>query len=342
MSDQLTGLIEMPTQPSTEKRPYGMQNCLVVIDLGNGEVKAKIKQGNSPDWISSNFPSVIAENFPNGFTVNNRKVVVGAEATRLRCDSTGNSDTGKIDNALPLLMQVIKDTVGFDRPLNLNVVFSCPSVKEYGQEIKNQIQGIHTVTIEGDELNLIPELKQRVQVSTVVAQLEGHHAGRVLKGNGKKVIIDIGNRTVIATCVNEKGGIVSPFRQVFNNCGVQSIANKISGTDAALKNLPDAPMLPKPQTVIDYLMDTKFSKDGKAEVANRISPFLGACLDEVAKWANQATGAKGSIHLIGGGAKLPGVSNLFGTGTKTAKDCSWSTVDGLVELADDLIGAANA
>ena len=342
MSDQLTGPVTIMENPMTEKRPYGMNNVLVVIDLGNGEVNSKVKVGNTEKWIETSFPSVVAENFDGGFSVNNRKVVVGEYATKLRCSLTGKSATGKVDNALPLLVNVLKETVGFDNPLKVNVVFGCPSVKEYGDDIKAQLVGIHTVKIEGDPISLTDDISQRVQVATVVPQLEGYQAHRMIPAKSGKVryIADIGNRTVILTAVNDKGGIVSrDHRKQIDGCGVQSIAQKVSESEG-LVGLPHAPRIPSPQSVINYLLDTKFTANEQKAVEARINPFLGACLDEAADWVAERISSGDTVHLIGGGARIPGVADLFEPKAKVTKNSSWATVNGLCKIADELISRA--
>lgn len=342
MSDRLAGPVKMSELTMIEKRPYGMNNVLVVIDLGNGEVNAKVRVGNTNEWVETSFPSVVAEKFDGGFSINNKKVVVGEYATKLRCSLTGKSASGKVHNALPLLINVIKETVGFDNPLKVNVIFGCPSVKEYGEEIKAQLVGIHTVKIEGDPLSLTDDVIQRVQVVTVIPQLEGYQAHRMIptKQGKNRYIVDIGNRTVLITGVNDKGSIISrDHRKQIDGCGVQSIAEKLSAREA-LTGLPHAPRIPNAKSVIDYLLDTKFSSNEVKIVSERINPYLGACLDEAAEWVAKRISSGDTVHLIGGGARLPGVADLFDPKAKVTKNSSWATVNGLCKIADELISRA--
>lgn len=342
MNDYLANPITLKENSMTEKRAYGMNNVLVVIDLGNGEVKAKVRIGNSTSWEKVSFPSVVAENFDGGFTVDGRKVVVGDYASQLCCSHTGEDASGKVRNALPLLMQVLKQSVGFNNPLKVNVIFGCPSVKDYGSDIKAALQGRHKVFVEGDAVSLRDEIEQDVLVTIVVPQLEGYLAYRMIKAKPSQVryIVDIGNRTVILTGVNDKGGIVSQdHRLQVDDCGVQSMSTKMSKNEALTK-LPHVPRIPTPQAVINYLLDTEFSDEEAKEVFERIGPYVGDCLKRPVDWVSKRIGPKDSVTLIGGGARIPGVASLFPNNAKVLKDSSWATVNGLCTIADELIGRA--
>ena len=313
------------------------QKATVIIDLGNGEVKAKVRVGVKGQWKSVSFPSVVVKDFDGGFILDNKKVVVGIEARQLSCKSTGSSSSGKVNNSLFLLTKVLQESVGFENPLTIDVIFGCPSIKEYGEDIKAQLVGLHTVKVPKDINGLGKAISQSIRVVRAIPQLEGYQAHQMISKDAKiKYIVDIGNRTVLITGVNQNGGIASrDHRKQFDSCGVQSICSKLSKEEVLVK-LPHAPRLANPDDVMDYLLDSKFTKDELTLVSNKIKPYLGACLEEAADWVAERFQKGDSVTLIGGGARLPGIVNLF-KGSKVIKNSSWATVDGLLKVADTLI-----
>ena len=306
----------------------------IIIDFGNGDVKALVREPGQTAWESVKFPSLVAkitEPQPGCFQVNNQLYLVGEGARLATCIRTGASDRGKIDNALPLLIYALRTLTGNATTMNADVIFTSPSVKQYGAAITSVIKGQHEVITPADELALIDQQKQVFIIGKVAPQLEGHRAIELVKTdmNDRAMLVDVGNRTIITTFIEKGGRILS--RKAFDSCGVRGIASRVV-TAESLAGVDGLKLTPSEEDVIGFLL----SKKGR-KAKDSIEPQVMACVAEVLRYVSDV--AEGyPVFMLGGGAELPGLAKLFGG--KVIKAPQWATVNGLKAVADVLIKRA--
>ena len=325
----------MPTTAPTTTIPFTTTptaRATVLLDLGNGEVKALSQLPGSDTWQRVKFPSHVAES-PTANSDCLRLVtsdgakdyLVGEPAADIQCSQTGRTADGKAKNARALMLYAVKQLIGFDTtPLHIDVVFTSPSVKSYGPQIIQQLQKSHWVRVPADaEIIGSTELEAVVNVHLAIPQLEGYQAFSHVQKKVKSAafIIDIGSRTTLLTKVSEKGRILS--RTPFDACGVQSIAARIRDAEAFAAQL----MTPSTQDIIDFLLDRKHGVD----VESQIVPYILACVGE----AIDQIGEGSQVFIIGGGAKLPGIERLLNG--KAVKSPQWANLTALSQVAGELI-----
>ena len=247
----------------------------LIIDFGNGDVKALVREPGQDSWEAIKFPSLVAkltEPQPGCFQVNNQLYLVGEDARLATCIRTGASDRGKIDNALPLLIHALRTLTGSATSLAVDVVFTSPSVKQYGAAITAAISGHHEVITPADELALIGQQQQLLTVGKVVPQLEGHRAIELVKADiqTRAMLVDVGNRTIITTFIEKSGRILS--RKAFDSCGVRGIASRVV-TAESLAGMDGLKLTPSEEDVIGFLL----SKKGR-KAKDSIEPQVMACV----------------------------------------------------------------
>lgn len=310
-------------------------SLLSIIDFGNGDMKAAFKVSDSDSWSEIKFPSLVAKvgrPVAGCFQSGSDFYLVGGDAATYECLRTGATDRGKIDNAMPLLMHAVRQKFGVNRSISLDVVFTSPSVKQYGQAITEAIKGRHQIRTPGDEIELIEDVIQTITVNKVAAQLEGHRAFQLVKDDFSQmaVIADIGSRTAILTRIKNSGRIVD--RKTFDDCGVYGVSNRIVAEES-LAGYDGLKRCPNEEDVTNYIL----GKGGrKAKAA--INPQVRACLSEASRLSIEWAGSEGKIFLVGGGAMLPGVSSLFKA--KVIPNPQWATVNGLKSVAEKIIERA--
>lgn len=310
--------------------------ALTIIDFGNGAIKALIRLANSQEWIKVTFPSALANlSEPSGecFSVGDNLYLVGEDSDRATCIRTGATARGKIDNALPLLMAALRRAFPQQLELTTDVIFTAPSVKQYGGLIAGALGGTHRVTVPGSEELLTDDFTQSVTIGKVSAQLEGYRAVELAKAEmkgDKAVLFDIGNRTIIATVFKSNGKILN--RKVFDECGVWGLASRIQAAES-LANVEGLKLTPSEQNIIEFL----FSSKGKKAKA-KYQPQLEACLMDAVNFAVESEGSA-EIFLLGGGADIAGVEAIFPKSHKPKRiaDPQWASVNGLKLIADSLI-----
>ena len=309
---------------------------LAIIDFGNGAIKALLRLAHSQDWVKVTFPSALANlSEPSGecFSVNDEFYLVGEDSEQATCVRTGATARGKIDNALPLLMETFRRALPTQKQIAADVIFTAPSVKQYGSLITDALSGIHTVTIPGSDALLTEDFTQTVTIGKVSPQLEGYRAVELAKAQmegEKAVLFDVGNRTIIATVFKRNGQILN--RKIFDECGVWGVASRIQLAES-LANIDGLKLTPSEDDIIDFLFSTK-AKKAKANYL----PQLEACLRGAVEFAIASDGAS-EIFLLGGGAEIPGIDAVFPKGHKPKKldDPQWASVNGLKLIADRLI-----
>lgn len=306
----------------------------VLIDLGNGDVKAMSQLPGSDKWEKCKFPSHVAES-PGAnsdclrlvTSDGDKDYLVGEFAADIVCSQTGRTAVGKIENARPLLLYAIHKLIGFSKmPLHVDVIFTSPSVKSYGPQIVQQLQKSHWVRTPADaEVIGSTESETVINVHLAIPQLEGYQAFSYVQSKVKDhaYIMDIGSRTVLLTKVSETGRILA--RTPFDSCGVQAIAQRIRDGEALAQYMHT----PSIQTIIDFLLDRNHDDIVKDEIA----PHILACMGEILETAGDSP-----KFIIGGGAKLPGIQKLIGG--KTIKSPQWANLTALSVVADELIRRA--
>ncbi|MEN8443384.1 MAG: hypothetical protein ABG776_00060 [Cyanobacteria bacterium J06555_13] len=307
---------------------------LSIIDLGNGDVKVLYRKPGVDAWETIKFPSLVAklsEPQPGCFQVAGQLYLVGEDAKQAICTRTGASDRGKIDNALPLLVYALRSLVGEGLSVNTDLIFTSPSVKQYGRAIQEIVEGSHVVVTPADELAMISQREQTFTVGTVAAQLEGHRAIELVKAEieDRALLVDVGNRTVLVSLVDKTGRIIS--RKAFDACGVRGIASRIV-TAESLAGVDGLKLTPSEDDVMAFL----FSKKGR-KAKDLILPQVMACVSEALAYINDVA-ASSPVFLLGGGAQLPGLTKVLGG--KVIDDPQWATVNGLKAVADALIARA--
>lgn len=303
---------------------------LVVIDLGNGLVKALIKAPGAKGFTKVSFPSYVAETdqsnsdclrvyTPTGF----QTYLVGEQAAAIPMSHTGRDESGKAANAKLLVIQSLRLAFGTDyQALHCDVIFTSPSNKAYGSEISQQLQNVHPVTIPADSEVIGSEAQTfSVVIHRAIPMLEGHYAFEGLKLKGDSWILDMGNRTLIATKVNEKGRILA--RKYFGGVGVRGLAERICARESLASEFKEH----SPERVIDCLFSG-------ADVAEAIAPDIAACIAEALAFVGADDADR---HLIGGGAVVPGLAAALNA--KPAKNAQWLNIEALATAADKILEA---
>jgi len=307
--------------------------ALVLIDLGNGDVKALGKLNGTDKFVRCRFPSHVAI-APNAnsdclavLTANSlQPYLVGEPAADIACTRTGQSADGKVKNARLLLFHALRQMFGTAADIHADVIFTSPSVKSYGPAIVSQIIGRHPVEVPADA-EVIGSKPQRyaVHIHSATPQLEGYQAFAAvrtkLKGESA-YLIDIGNRTVLVTQVSASGRILN--RRPFDECGVYGIADRIVSRESLAAQLKT----PRPQQVIDYLLDQKHDP----AIAEQIAGDLSASLAEAIAFIGNDSSQR---FILGGGAKLPGIEQIVGG--KALKHPQWANLEALAEVSDELL-----
>ncbi|MFK8185357.1 MAG: hypothetical protein AB8B99_18435 [Phormidesmis sp.] len=194
--------------------------ALVLIDLGNGDVKALGKMNGTDKFVRCRFSSHVAI-APNAnsaclavLTVEGLQPhLVGEPAAAIACSRTGQSADGKVKNARLLLFHALRQMFGTTEDIHADVIFTSPSVKSYGPAIVSQIIGRHPVEVPADA-EVIGSKPQNfaIHIHSATPQLEGYQAFAAvrtkLKGESA-YLIDIGNRTVLVTQVSASGRILN-------------------------------------------------------------------------------------------------------------------------------------
>ena len=310
--------------------------ALVLIDLGNGDVKALGKMNGTDKFVRCRFPSHVAI-VPNAnsdclavLTANgSQPYLVGEPAAEIACSRTGQSADGKVKNARLLLFHALRQMFGTAEDIHADVIFTSPSVKSYGPAIVSQIIGRHPVEVPADA-EVIGSKPQcfAVHIHSATPQLEGYQAFAAVRSKLKgdsAYLIDIGNRTVLVTQVSASGRILN--RRPFDECGVYGIADRIVSRESLAAQLKT----PRPQQVIDYLLDQKHGP----ELAEQITSDLSASLAEAIAFIGDDSAPR---FILGGGAKLPGIEQIVGG--KALKNPQWANLEALAEVSGELLKGA--
>jgi len=306
---------------------------LVVIDLGNGLVKALIKPPNAKSFTKVSFPSYVALTEQSHSdciriytTAGFKTFLVGEQAAQIPLSHTGRNESGKAANAKLLVIHALRLAFGSDfSSLHCDVIFTSPSNKAYGSEISTQLQNVHPVSIPADAEVIGSEAQSyNVEIHRAIPQLEGHYAFDLLKLKGDSWLLDMGNRTLIATKVSRIGRIYK--RKYFGGVGVRGLAERICAREALAAEFREH----SPERVIDFLLDTKHGDD----IAQAIVPDVSACIAEALAFIDDDS----KRYLIGGGAAIPGLSAALNA--TCPRNAQWLNIEALAASADQILEVA--
>jgi hypothetical protein len=316
--------IEKPKTLKSEGIPTA--KSLAVVDLGNGQVKALIKAHGSKKFERVSFPSYVAETqeshsdclkIYSGGTFKN--YLVGAAAAEIPQSHTGKTEDGKADNALILVAHALRLAFGTSAHIHCDVIFTTPSNKAYKDIVTAKLEGVHNVATPADADVIGSEaIAQTIVIHKAVAMLEGYQAHAALKLKTDSWLLDIGNRTAIATKISADTG--RPLkRQVFGGCGVRGLAESICQREGLSQHMKEH----TPERVIDFLFSG-------ADVSADIAPDLGRCIASVLAFVDDSP-----RFVLGGGAGIPGMAEALAA-TPT-KDAQWANIKAIADSAEEII-----
>jgi Actin like proteins N terminal domain len=240
----------------------------------------------------------------------------------------------KANQALQHLMGALSHIEKYYPEIN---VFLCASLhqKEGLEELLIQnLEGTHVVKFGGKVL------PTKVIVKVLKVYEEGHCAiaanADKLKLSGQNVIIDLGNRTNIATLIGSRGVMVE--RKPFN-FGVEELIRMISQNPKFLKKLNGDTPIPH---LIRLGLESQEFKYGKLFTFSEIydaelKPWITKGLAPVFKFIHPWKINADACLVIGGGSLLPKVREaLESKGFIVADNPVWSNSQGLLKAAEHL------
>ena len=325
--------MQTATKPKTLKTESTPQcKTLVVIDLGNGQVKALIKPYGAAKFWPVSFPSYVAkteQSHSDCLRILNAKALetylVGDRAASIPLSHTGRDESGKAANAKLLLIHTLRLAFGTAQNIHCDVIFTSPSNKAYGSEISAQLTGVHPVTIPADSDVIGSEAQTfTVVVHRAIAQLEGHYAFNSLRLKKDSWLIDCGNRTMIATKVAPSGRILK--RQYFGGAGVRGLAERITARESLAAEFKEH----TPEKVIGFILSKP-----PATVSDAIAADVSATTAEALAFIGDDGAPR---FLIGGGAGVPGLAEHLSA--KPAKNPQWINIQSLADISAQILGAS--
>ena len=319
--------------PTKKKTTDHLKHGLLIFDIGNDFVKALYQDPSSEDFIRVIFPSYVQEVLEGSSdtiqTSDDKFYLVGTHALEFNGTArTGANRNGKVENAKVLMLHALRLLTGFTiDPLNVDVIFTSPSNKQYGSDITEQLKGSHYVRIPQDkEVIDSVELHLSVVVHKAVSQLEGFQASDLVRDSLKEdsaYLIDIGGGTCLVTKFSKNGRIYS--RDAFNDSGVYALAESLRSNELLSAYLPK---LPTVDEVTEYLFTNK-DKDAQTiiitELKRLISPILSTIPDD------------SQVFLCGGGAGIKGIKVI---GKPVSKNPQWSNVESIATVATQILERA--
>jgi hypothetical protein len=307
--------------------------ALISIDFGNGQPKAVLDIPGVSEPIRVTFPSIVQElQLPNSDCIRlvqngeQKYFKVGHLDSNFEAYRTGNSATGKIDNARALLVEVIKRTVDLKQNdlFHCDVLYTTPNSKEYFAKVNAELEGVHNVLIPADPGDFQTQpLNFTIRVNSAYGELESVRAIHLLEPTPSTDVqlFDIGDRTAIYTKATARAAVKDANdRRVFDNKGVYSLAVLAMQRQSFSEHLTT----PNPQQVIEFM----FNKANKKIVA----PIVAELVTETIKPVfDMVLDAGLPVYLVGGGADLPGLAETLGA--KAMKNPQWASIEGLAKVA---------
>lgn len=301
----------------------------VVIDFGNGEVKVMAQMPKTTKWRRYHFPSYVAEveaTSSQALTVISdtglKSFLVGAVAKDYPNARTGVNAEKKAEFSNVLFLHALRQVFGIPTDtVHCDLIFTAPSVATYGEEMIARLCKCHHVQIPASQYVPGSVIQNYVvEVHRAVPMLEGHlgYTAAAKHLTAPIWVIDVGNRTSIATLVAPDGDILQ--RRPFDESGVWAIADRLVSAEILPLKTPST------QQVIDYL----FTAD--ASVSETIAPAITASVTDLLTFIGNSSADR---YLIGGGAQLPGIETVLGA--KSVKDPQWANVKAIAELAEEIL-----
>lgn len=317
-------VLEKPKTLKSEGIPTA--KALAVIDLGNGQIKALIRAHGSTKFERVGFPSYVAETQESHSDClkvrvgdESKHYLIGAPAAQVPMSHTGKTEHGKAVNAKLLVIHTLRLAFGPTANIHTDVIFTTPSNKAYKADVTAKLEGVHNVATPADADVVGSEATaQTIVIHKAVAMLEGYQAYAALKLKEDSWLIDVGNRTMIATKVAADTG--RPLkRQVFGGCGVRGLAESICQREGLAKVMKEH----TPERVIDYLFECP-------SVAVLIAPDLATTTAEVLHFVDDAP-----RFVLGGGAGIPGMAAALNA--QPIKNAQWANIKALADAAGEII-----
>jgi hypothetical protein len=316
--------LEKPKTLKSEGIPTA--KSLAVVDLGNGQLKALIRAHGSTKFERVSFPSYVAQTeeshsgclkiYANGSFKN---YLVGAAAAEIPQSHTGKTEDGKADNALILVAHALRLAFGTSAHIHCDVIFTTPSNKAYKDIVTAKLEGVHNVATPADADVIGSEaIAQTIVIHKAAGMLEGYQAHTLLKLKEDSWLLDIGNRTAIATKVAADTG--RPLkRQVFGGCGVRGLAESICQREGLAAYMREH----SAERVIDFMFSG-------ADIAADIAPDLSRCIASVLAFIDDSP-----RFVLGGGAAIPGMASALAA--TPAKDAQWANIKAIADSAEEII-----
>jgi hypothetical protein len=308
--------------------------ALVSIDFGNGQPKAILDIPGVSEPICCTFPSIVQElPIPNSDCIRlvqdgqQRFFKVGHLDQNFEAYRTGNSATGKIDNARALLVEVIKRTVNLQQNdlFHCDVLYTTPNNREYFERVNAQLEGVHNVQVPTDPGDFDGQpLNFTIRVNSAYGELESVRAIHLLEPAPASDVqlFDLGDRTAIYTRATSKAAVKDrAHRRVFDGKGVYSLAVLAMQRQIFAGHLTT----PNPQEVIAFMFD----KANRAVVTPLVSEMV---TEQIKPVFEMVIDRALPVYLVGGGAALPGVSEALGA-KAINKNPQWASIEGLAKVA---------
>ena len=308
--------------------------ALIAIDFGNGAPKAILLIPGVTEPIEQKFPSIVQElTLPNSDCIRlvqngeQKYFKVGHIDSNFEAYRTGNSATGKIDNARALLVEVIKRAVKLapNDLFHCDVLYTTPNSKEYFEKVNAELEGVHNVLIPADPGDFETQpLNFTIRVNSAYGELESVRAIHLLDPapTTDVQLFDIGDRTGIYTKATSRAAVKDANdRRVFDSKGVYSLAVLAMQRQSFSGHLTT----PNPQQVIEFMFDKANKKIVEPVVSELVIETIKPVYDMVYDAALP-------IYLLGGGAMLPGMTEVLGAKPIT-KDPQWASIKGLAKVA---------
>jgi Actin like proteins N terminal domain len=323
-----------------------MTDILAGFDLGNGYCKF------SSDTVSVRFPSYLSyyshrpsETPEEGFV----EYLEGKASLPYQIWASGyiayerdpmatlrvsDDAEAKVSQSLQHLMGALSHIEKYYPEMTVYLCASLHQKEGLEENLMQILEGTHVVKFGG---KIAPT---KVTVKLLKVYEEGHCAiaanTNLLNLAGQNVIIDIGNRTNIATLIGSKGVMVE--RKPFN-FGVEELIKMISQNPKFIKQLKGELSIPH---LIRIGIETGSFRYGKlfgfediynAELKSWITKGLAPVLKFISPWKINAD----ACLVIGGGSLLPKVREALEIrGFTVADNPVWSNAIGLQKAAEHL------
>ncbi|NER04486.1 MAG: ParM/StbA family protein [Okeania sp. SIO3C4] len=312
------------TNKSRPVSPVPMQT-LLGIDPGNGFIKARTDKGDSII-----LPSLIAyptEYFEGGVVAQNgcsvlyvsgsrsdlvgKQILIGDIAYSidpLNCISIAKSPQAKADYALELLLGAVGLLPQCDRIIN--PVLSVHDSTTFGDKIKQQVEGVHRIQLDGKPLDI------EISNTTVTPEGKGTYYYLLKSGKVKKseliLLFDLGFGTSIYT-VFQEGKILERsifrwgVRDLYNSiCQCSDMRRALNGIEGDIQVIRAAIESKKfTYRTEEGIFD--FTKQYTEALVSWTKSNLKQAMDKMRPRIPKAE----HLFLVGGGGNLPSISNYF-------------------------------